>query len=167
VAGERSGVVSGVVESVTTEETPQPDQVSPGEDAEPEVVRAAGGIVLRAAARGGWEVAVIHRPDHRDWTLPKGKLQPHERAEDAALREVLEETGWHCGLGRFVGEVEYIDSRGRPKVVDYWLMHPLDGAWRPSREVDAMEWLPLESAIGRLSYEHDRALLASVARPAQ
>src|ERR1035438_7960064 len=81
------------------------------------VVHAAGGIVLRAGDSGGWEVAVVHRPEHLDWTLPKGKLEIDETPIECALREVREETGYSCHLGRFVGQVEYTDRRGRVKVV--------------------------------------------------
>jgi 8-oxo-dGTP diphosphatase len=127
------------------------------------VVRAAGGIVVRASTTGGWEVALIHRPLHRDWSLPKGKLEAGESAEDCALREVREETGWTCTLGRFVGESEYVDRRGRPKIVGYWLMQPIEGEWRASAEVDELAWVPLGEAPARLTYEHDRALLNAVA----
>lgn len=132
-------------------------------EASPEIVRAAGGIVVRASTTGGWEVALIHRPLHRDWSLPKGKLEPGESAQECALREVREETGWTCTLGRFVGEVEYVDRRGRPKVVDYWLMQPLEGEWQPSGEVDELVWVSLAEGPARLSYEHDRELLTAVA----
>jgi 8-oxo-dGTP diphosphatase len=127
------------------------------------VVRAAGGIVVRASTSGGWEVAVIHRPLHQDWSLPKGKLEPGETAEECALREVQEETGWRCVLGRFAGEVEYLDRRARPKVVEYWLMQPIEGGFPRFDEVDELVWLPVAEAPARLSYEHDRALLTSVA----
>lgn len=127
------------------------------------VVRAAGGIVVRAASAGGWEVALVHRPLHQDWTLPKGKLEPGESAPQCALREVLEETGWKCALGRFAGEVEYLDRRGRPKVVEYWLMQPLEGGHRRFDEVDDLLWLPLADAAAHMSYPHDAELIASVA----
>jgi len=129
----------------------------------PEIVRAAGGIVVRASTAGGWEVALIHRPLHRDWSLPKGKLEPGESAQACALREVREEIGWACTLGRFVGEVEYVDRHGRCKVVDYWLMQPLEGEWHASDEVDELAWVPLAEAPQRLTYEHDRQLLTAVA----
>ena len=130
-----------------------------------DVVRAAGGIVVRAGDSGGWEVAVVHRPEHLDWTLPKGKVEIGESPTECALREVREETGYGCHLGRFVGEVEYLDRRGRVKVVSYWLMQPVDGAFEPTAEIDELRWPPLAVAARLLSYSHDRDLLESVQAP--
>jgi 8-oxo-dGTP diphosphatase len=130
-----------------------------------DIVRAAGGIVVRAGDSGGWEVAVVHRPEHLDWTLPKGKLEIGESPSECALREVREETGYGCHLGRFVGEVEYLDRRNRVKVVSYWLMQPVDGAFAPTPEVDELRWHPLADAARLLSYSHDRDLLESVQAP--
>ncbi|HEX6115926.1 MAG TPA: NUDIX domain-containing protein, partial [Solirubrobacterales bacterium] len=75
---------------------------------EPEV-RAAGGVVLRDGAEG-LEVAVVHRPKHDDWSLPKGKLEPGESWVDAALREVAEETGLECELGAELSPKSYHDA---------------------------------------------------------
>jgi len=130
-----------------------------------QVVRAAGGIVVRAGDSGGWEVAVIHRPEQLDWTLPKGKIETGESPTECALREVHEETGFRCHLGRFVGEVEYIDRRARVKVVSYWLMQPVDGAFTPTPEVDDLRWLTLADTVRLLSYPHDCELLESVNIP--
>ena len=107
----------------------------------------------------------MHRPLHLDWTLPKGKLEPGEAPTEAALREVLEETGYRCELGRFVGEVEYLDRRERLKVVSYWLMQPVEGNFRVNAEVDELVWAPLARAAVLLSYSHDIELLASVQGP--
>jgi 8-oxo-dGTP diphosphatase len=127
-----------------------------------EVVRAAGGIILRDIAAGRREVAVVHRPGRDDWSLPKGKLSADESFEECALREVQEETGLRCRLGRFVGYTEYRDRRDRPKVVAYWLMDVLDGEFAPSDEVDEMRWLELTIARRALTYERDRDLIASL-----
>ena len=70
---------------------------------------------------------LVHRPRYDDWTLPKGKNEPGERDEDAALREVEEETGFRCTLGDPAGETRYDDAKGRPKVVRYWVMEPTRG----------------------------------------
>jgi 8-oxo-dGTP diphosphatase len=130
--------------------------------AEQDVVRAAGGVVLRDIAGGRREVAVVHRPGRDDWSLPKGKLAPDESFEECALREVQEETGMRCRLHRFVGFTEYRDRRDRPKVVLYWLMDFLDGEFAPSDEVDEMRWLELTIAQRALTYERDRDLVASL-----
>ena len=131
-----------------------------------EVVRAAGGIVVRRDAGGRRRVAVVHRPRYDDWTFPKGKLQAGESDEQTALREVLEETGLACTLGRDLGSVRYRDGEGRPKIVRYWTMAPVDGAFTPTEEVDEIRWLPPDELAEALSYEHDRRLLEAYLRTA-
>jgi broad specificity phosphatase PhoE/8-oxo-dGTP pyrophosphatase MutT (NUDIX family) len=123
------------------------------------VIRAAGGVLVRSKVDGGVEVAIVHRPSYDDWTLPKGKLQAGEREEHTALREVEEETGMRCRLERALGSTKYKDHRGRQKVVHYWVMRALDGHFKPTKEVDALRWVPLAEAIDTLSYHHDRSLL--------
>ncbi len=124
-----------------------------------DVVRAAGGIPVRRSADGWREVAVVHRPARADWTFPKGKLEPGEEFEECALREVLEETGLVCRLGRFLGHTEYRDRKDRPKVVAYWEMEPLGGEFQVNEEVDEVRWVDLGTAGRLLSYERDRELL--------
>ena len=84
-----------------------------------EPVRAAGGIILRGEGSDR-SVALVHRPRYDDWSFPKGKLDQDEDEASAALREVEEETGLRCKLGRSVGAVTYRDRGGRPKVVRYF-----------------------------------------------
>jgi 8-oxo-dGTP pyrophosphatase MutT (NUDIX family) len=122
-------------------------------DSESADVKAAGGVVRREGT-----VAVAHRPRYDDWSFPKGKLDPGESWEEAALREVEEEIGLRCRLGAELSAVEYTVPRGR-KVVRYWLMEPESGAFAPNEEVDEVRWLSPTEAEGLLSYEHDRALL--------
>jgi 8-oxo-dGTP diphosphatase len=121
-------------------------------------VRAAGGVLLRQGA-GGTEVAVIHRPRYEDWSLPKGKLDGDENFEQAALREVKEETGMEAELGPELSPVSYRDRKGRSKLVRYWLMRPTGGGFEPGNEVDELRWLAPEDAQRQLSYEHDAALV--------
>ena len=126
-------------------------------------VRAAGGIVLRGRAGGGVEVAVVHRPRYDDWSLPKGKLDAGESFEQAALREVEEEIGLRCRLRREVEPVRYMDGKGRPKIVRYWVMEPVGGEFVVNDEVDEVRWLELPAAASLLTYEHDQELVAGLA----
>jgi 8-oxo-dGTP diphosphatase len=130
-------------------------------DPEAAEVKASGGVVWRRGERG-IEVAVAHRPHRSDWSLPKGKLDPDETWEQAALREVEEEIGLRCRLGHELPPTSYRDNKGRAKVVRYWMMEPLDGAFVPSHEVDEVRWLSTGDADRLLSYEHDRELLREV-----
>ena len=129
-------------------------------------VQAAGGVVARPADRSV-EVVLVHRPKYDDWSFPKGKLDAGEEFEDAALREVHEETALSCRLVRELSAVSYRDAQGRPKRVRYWLMSPLGGdvgERRPDAEVDDVRWVAAERAGQRLTYEHDRLLLEEALR---
>ena len=109
------------------------------------------------------EVLLVHRPKYDDWSFPKGKAAPDETDEECALREVAEETGLECALGPPLPAISY-SSRGRPKRARYWLMCPQSGRFVADHEVDAVEWMKMDEARGRLTYEHDRALLDVVER---
>ena len=124
-------------------------------------VKAAGGVIVREGEEG-YEVCLVHRPRHGDWSLPKGKLDPDETFEEAALREVEEETGLRCELGPELSSTHYTDAKGRPKIVRYWLMQPMEGEFEANDEVDELRWMTLHEAVETLSYEHDRELVAGV-----
>jgi len=119
-------------------------------------VKAAGGVVWRLP---GPLIAVIHRPHRDDWSLPKGKLERGEGFEQAALREVEEETRLTCRLGEELQPVFYRDRKGRSKAVRYWLMEAIEGEFEPGDEVDELRWLPFDDAIELLTYEYDRELV--------
>ena len=77
-----------------------------------ETVRAAGGLVYRRREDGAHEILLVHRPAYDDWSFPKGKLEPGEREEDAAIREVEEETGLRCRLEAEAATTRYRATRG-------------------------------------------------------
>jgi 8-oxo-dGTP diphosphatase len=120
-------------------------------------VQAAGGVLVRDG-----RVALVHRPKYDDWTLPKGKLDPGETFEEAALREVSEETGIRAELGRELPSTRYRDSKDRPKIVRYWEMRPVSGEFSPNEEVDELRWLEPAEAAELLTYERDGEVLAAL-----
>jgi 8-oxo-dGTP pyrophosphatase MutT (NUDIX family) len=123
-----------------------------------EPVEAGGGVVVRDGM-----VLLVHRPRYDDWTLPKGKLDKGESFEDAAVREVEEETGLRCRLIRELPSTEYRVG-GRPKLVRYWLMEPeSDTPFVPNDETDELRWLPPQEALALLSYDRDREVLVAIA----
>ena len=109
---------------------------------------------------GQLEIALVHRPVQHDWSFPKGKLEAGETLDIAAFREVREETGMTCDLLRFIGHTEYVDRKGRPKTVAYWIMAATGGSFSPNEEVDELRWLRLDEAARLLSYPRDRELVA-------
>ena len=116
------------------------------------VVRAAGGIVVRDGS-----VLLVHRPKYDDWSFPKGKLEGNESWEEAAVREVEEETGLRCEVGDLVGSTRYFVLHG-PKEVRYYRMAGTGDA-HAQNEVDEVRWAPVEEARTLLTHERDRKLL--------
>jgi 8-oxo-dGTP diphosphatase len=123
-------------------------------------VLAAGGIVLRQEETP--LIAVVRLRKRNEWVLPKGKLDDGETARDAAEREVLEETGHDVSVHEFLGTLVY-ESGGRFKAVHYWRM---EAGGEPTHElmddIKAVDWLPLDAAIERLSRGYERAFLENV-----
>lgn len=125
-------------------------------------VLAAGGVVWRRDERGGIEVVLIHRARYGDWSLPKGKLDPGETDEQAARREVEEETTLVAELGPELPSTVYLDRSGKHKRVRYWAMTVVSGEPRGDNEVDRAEWVPLATAAERVSYRRDAEVIAAL-----
>ena len=123
-------------------------------------VRAGGGLVLRDGC-----VLLVHRPLYDDWTFPKGKLEQGESWQEAARRELEEETGLQVELGDEVGRTRYRDAGGRAKEVRYYLAAG-DGEPVARNEVDEVRFVPLGQAAALLTYPRDRELVRRLeARP--
>lgn len=134
-------------------------------------MRAAGGVIWRqitvadesGVTRPSGEIVLIHRPRYDDWSFPKGKLDKGETYEEAAIREVAEETGLVCELGLELPSTWYLDGKGRTKLVRYWAMRVVGiQPWEPNDEIDQRRWVTVEEAADMLTYEHDRELLAQL-----
>jgi 8-oxo-dGTP diphosphatase len=121
---------------------------------------AAGGIVLRRDQPP--RIAVVRLRKRDEWVLPKGKLDDGETPRTAARREVLEETGHNVTVHEFLGTLVH-DSGGRSRVVHYWRMEAGGAQVRElMNDVRAVEWLPLDDAVARLSRGYERVFLENV-----
>ena len=107
-------------------------------------------------------IAVVRLRKRNEWVLPKGKLDDGETARDAALREVVEETGHEVTVHEFLGTLVY-ESGGRSKAVHYWRMETNgEQVYELMEDVKAVAWLPLDAAVERLSRAYERVFLANV-----
>lgn len=126
------------------------------------VVKAAGGLVFRESSKGKLKVLVAHRPRYDDWALPKGKADPGESPEETAVREVLEETGYHCRIVAPLGTTRYRINSGI-KEVRWFAMRPLPDSpgFAKNKEVDEIRWLTRKKAKALVDYENDRELVGT------
>lgn len=122
---------------------------------------SAGGLVIDEQGH----FLLIRARDLRNravWTLPKGTLTSGETNEQAALREVQEETGYRCEVVRELEPVTYWfqrDGRRIKKTVRWFLMRPLEKVGDHDHEVDEVAWADRDEALRRLRYDSDRRLV--------
>jgi 8-oxo-dGTP pyrophosphatase MutT (NUDIX family) len=131
---------------------------------------SSGGVVitLRDGAR---HVALIATRNRTRWGLPKGAVGEGETSEQAAIREVREETGLNAEIEKLLDTIEYYFRAGDTlihKRVDFYLMRYVSGDLTPQlSEVDDVEWVELSAAIERASFESERKLLEAARQDAQ
>jgi 8-oxo-dGTP pyrophosphatase MutT (NUDIX family) len=128
------------------------------------MIQAAGGIVCRNLQnkRKIFKILIVHRPKYNDWSLPKGKLLTGESWENAARREVKEETGYSVKIHSFAGPVLYSVARV-PKLVLFWRMKiQRVQKFKPTSEVDKIKWVTIRQALTLLSYDREKELLATI-----
>ena len=123
---------------------------------------SSGGVLFRRGS-GGHEVALTLRNQGKVWCLPKGLVETGETHEQAALREVREETGYEARLMGSLGAIDYWfywapEKVRYHKVVHFFLLEETGGSSEDHDfEVEAVEWFPIEDALTRLTYpkEHE------------
>ena len=125
--------------------------------------RSAGGLVLKRED-GKYTGLIIGRLTPRIWSLPKGHVEPNEAAEDAATREVFEETGIAASIIEKLADIRYWFYRNKikhHKVVHFYLMRYKGGEPTPQMgEVDETTWVPLDKLTTVLTHVNERRLVA-------
>ncbi|MBX0327066.1 NUDIX hydrolase [Oscillochloris sp. ZM17-4] len=124
------------------------------------LIRAAGGVVFCDGPDGD-QLLLLIRDKYGVWTLPKGHLEAGEDEQDAAVREIAEETGIDCDLGDLLHRMVYpVFKRGawRDKQVAYFLARADHATPTPRLDEGIVEacWLPPKEALARLSYAQVR-----------
>jgi uracil-DNA glycosylase family 4 len=125
-----------------------------------QAIRSSGAVVLAPAGK----VLLLRRVDEGTWCLPKGRVEAGESLEDAAVREVLEETGLAVRLLGPVGEVRYAYYWPRRRMnvdkrVSYFLATPIGGRLAPERGFDDAKWVTRNEAMRLLSWPNDTEIV--------
>lgn len=119
----------------------------------------AGGVVFRESARGREFLLVRPSSGRDEWVLPKGHIDPGERPEETAPREIREEAGVEASLVRELARLPQTTRSGAALVVWFLMRYERDTTPTEERE---LAWFPLEEAIARASFESARDLLRAV-----
>ena len=129
---------------------------------------SAGGLVIDESGTKG---LLIGRRDLKDatrerllWSLPKGHIEPGETPQEAAIREVAEETGIQSEISRELGIIDFWFMAGGKRIhktVHHYLFREVGGTLAPQvSEVDDVGWFPLEEIIALLAYPDEKKLIA-------
>jgi 8-oxo-dGTP pyrophosphatase MutT (NUDIX family) len=126
---------------------------------------SAGGIVLRRNNASQLDVLLIQHSMHKGWSFPKGWVEPGETPQQAAVREVEEESGVRAEIIADLPATRYFfvnrEKQRVAKTVTWYLMRYIgEGDQTHAYEVSAVEWLPLEAVHARLSYKNDKELFS-------
>ncbi|CAB4342638.1 MAG: NUDIX domain-containing protein [Actinobacteria bacterium] len=129
---------------------------------------SAGGLVID---HSGTQGLLIGRIDHKDttgkrilWSLPKGHIEEGETPEQAAIREVAEETGITSSITKSLGVIDFWFMAGGKRIhktVHHFIFTEVSGVLTPQvTEVDEVSWFPLAEIVDRLAYPDEKKLIA-------
>ena len=129
---------------------------------------SAGGLVIDSSGTQG---LLIGRIDHKDstgkrilWSLPKGHIEEGETPEQAAIREVAEETGITSSITKSLGVIDFWFMAGGKRIhktVHHFMFTEVSGELTPQvSEVDEVSWFPLAEIVDRLAYPDEKKLIA-------
>jgi 8-oxo-dGTP pyrophosphatase MutT (NUDIX family) len=129
---------------------------------------SAGGLVIDSTGTKG---LLIGRYDHKDttgkrvlWSLPKGHIEEGETPEQAAIREVAEETGITSSITKPLGVIDFWFMAGGKRIhktVHHFMFTEVGGVLAAQEsEVDEVSWFPLEEIVNRLAYPDEKKLIA-------
>jgi mutator protein MutT len=129
---------------------------------------SAGGLVIDTSGTQG---LLIGRIDHKDttgkrilWSLPKGHIEEGETPEQAAIREVAEETGITSSITKSLGVIDFWFMAGGKRIhktVHHFMFTEVSGELTPQvSEVDEVSWFPLAEIVERLAYPDEKKLIA-------
>ncbi|HTU70698.1 MAG TPA: NUDIX hydrolase [Candidatus Baltobacteraceae bacterium] len=123
---------------------------------------SAGGLMLRPR-ESGFDALLIGRGSPRIWTLPKGHVEARESNEQAAIREVREETGCWGEILIRLSEISYwfyVGKAKHKKSVTFYLMRYLSGdPAQHDHEVDEARWFEANAARKALKYVNEKRLV--------
>jgi 8-oxo-dGTP pyrophosphatase MutT (NUDIX family) len=120
--------------------------------------------VVYRQAEGVYQLVAVQRARHNDWSLPKGHIEEGETREEAALREVEEETGIRARIVRPIDAVVYFFRRKngdlvRKTVYHYLMQAETEELGKPNWEVSEARWVTFDEAQDLLSYENDKGVV--------
>jgi ADP-ribose pyrophosphatase YjhB (NUDIX family) len=132
---------------------------------------SAGGLVIDTTGTMG---LLIGRYDHKDasgkrvlWSLPKGHIEEGETPEEAAIREVAEETGITSAITKSLGVIDFWFMAGGKRIhktVHHFMFTEVGGTLLAQEsEVDEVSWFPLSEIVERLAYPDEKKLIARTA----
>jgi 8-oxo-dGTP pyrophosphatase MutT (NUDIX family) len=128
-------------------------------------ISAGGFVVSKTDSSMVALMARFNRGGKLEWCIPKGHLEPDETKEEAALREVFEETGLKAEIKDYLGEVTYtFNQKGKnvSKTVHVFLMDQVSGELTmehdPNHEASELAWVKLDELISRLSHGNEKRI---------